>query len=73
MRRGPEYDLAEVIVESFIDFDYEITLLTLTQQDGPTLFCRPSATAKNAAITRSWQPMPMAPHLLEEAQRMAGR
>ena len=39
--RGSRGDLAEVIVESFIDFDYEITLLTLTQQDGPTLFCPP--------------------------------
>ena len=38
---GSRGDLAEVIVESFIDFDYEITLLTLTQQDGPTLFCPP--------------------------------
>ena len=35
---GSRGDLAEVIVESFIDFDYEITLLTLTQDNGETLF-----------------------------------
>ena len=34
-------DLQEVIVEGFIDFDYEITLLTVTQKNGPTLFCPP--------------------------------
>ena len=38
---GSRGDLAEVIVESFIDFDYEITLLTLTQANGETLFCPP--------------------------------
>jgi phosphoribosylglycinamide formyltransferase 2 len=69
---GSRGDLAEVIVESFIDFDYEITLLTLTQQDGPTLFCPPIGHRQERGdYQESWQPMPMAPHLLEEAQRMA--
>ena len=36
---GSRGDLIEVIVEAFIDFDYEITLLTLTQNNGNTLFC----------------------------------
>ena len=35
---GSRGDLMEVIVEEFIDFDYEITLLTLTQNNGKTLF-----------------------------------
>ena len=39
--QGSRGDLMEVIVEEFIDFDYEITLLTLTQNDGNTLFCAP--------------------------------
>ena len=69
---GSRGDLAEVIVESFIDFDYEITLLTLTQQDGPTLFCPPIGHRQERGdYQESWQPMPMAPDLLEEAQRMA--
>ena len=38
---GSRGDLAEIIVEAFIDFDYEITLLTLTQNSGNTLFCEP--------------------------------
>ena len=38
---GSRGDLKEIIVESFVDFDYEITLLTLTQKNGHTLFCPP--------------------------------
>ena len=36
---GSRGDLMEVIVEDYINFDYEITLLTLTQNNGNTLFC----------------------------------
>ena len=39
--KGSRGDLMEVIVEEFIDFEYEITLLTLTQNSGKTLFCPP--------------------------------
>ena len=38
---GSRGDLIEVIIEEFIDFEYEITLLTLTQNSGNTLFCSP--------------------------------
>ena len=38
---GSRGDLKELIIEEFIDFDYEITLLTLTQKTGETLFCPP--------------------------------
>ena len=38
---GSRGDVMQVIVEGFIDFEYEITLLTLTQKDGSTLFCPP--------------------------------
>lgn len=69
---GSRGDLAEVIVESFIDFDYEITLLTLTQAHGKTLFCPPIGHRQERGdYQESWQPMPMAPDLLEEAQYMA--
>ncbi len=69
---GSRGDLAEVIVESFIDFDYEITLLTLTQANGETLFCPPIGHRQERGdYQESWQPMPMVPDLLEVAQRMA--
>jgi phosphoribosylglycinamide formyltransferase 2 len=69
---GSRGDLKEVIVEGFIDFDYEITLLTVTQQDGPTLFCPPIGHRQERGdYQESWQPMPMNPEHLKEAQDMA--
>ena len=38
---GARGDVKEVIIEEFIDFDSEFTLLTVTQKNGPTLFCPP--------------------------------
>jgi phosphoribosylglycinamide formyltransferase 2 len=65
-------DQIEVIVEAFIDFDFEITLLTLTQQNGETLFCPPIGHRQERGdYQESWQPQPMNPAHLEEAQRMA--
>ncbi|MGB0948752.1 MAG: formate-dependent phosphoribosylglycinamide formyltransferase, partial [Marinirhabdus sp.] len=40
-QQGSRGDVAEVIVEEFVNFEHEITLLTVTQQKGPTLFCPP--------------------------------
>lgn len=69
---GSRGDLKEVIVEGFIDFDYEITLLTVTQKDGPTLFCPPIGHRQERGdYQESWQPMPMNPEHLKEAQQMA--
>jgi len=69
---GSRGDLKEVIVEGFIDFDYEITLLTVTQQNGPTLFCAPIGHRQERGdYQESWQPMPMNPAYLSEAQEMA--
>lgn len=69
---GSRGDLMEVIVEEFIDFDYEITLLTLTQNDGNTLFCPPIGHRQERGdYQESWQPMPMADARLKEAQQMA--
>ena len=57
---GSRGDLMEVIVEEFIDFDYEITLLTLTQNNGNTLFCPPIGHRQERGdYQESWQPMPM--------------
>jgi phosphoribosylglycinamide formyltransferase 2 len=69
---GSRGDLKEVIVEGFIDFDYEITLLTVTQKDGPTLFCPPIGHRQERGdYQESWQPMPMNEGHLKEAQQMA--
>jgi phosphoribosylglycinamide formyltransferase 2 len=69
---GSRGDLKEVIVEGFIDFDYEITLLTVTQKNGPTLFCPPIGHRQERGdYQESWQPMPMNPEHLLEAQQMA--
>lgn len=69
---GSRGDLMEVIVEGFVDFDYEITLLTVTQNTGETLFCAPIGHRQERGdYQESWQPMPMNPEHLQEAQEMA--
>jgi phosphoribosylglycinamide formyltransferase 2 len=71
---GSRGDLKEVIVEGFINFDYEITLLTVTQKNGKTLFCPPIGHRQERGdYQESWQPMPMDPAHLAEAQDMADR
>lgn len=69
---GSRGDLKEIIVEEFIEFEYEITLLTVTQQNGPTLFCPPIGHRQERGdYQESWQPMPMNIHYLAESQLMA--
>jgi phosphoribosylglycinamide formyltransferase 2 len=69
---GSRGDLAEVIVESFIDFDYEITLLTLTQDNGDTLFCPPIGHRQERGdYQESWQPAAMETAALDTAKKMA--
>jgi phosphoribosylglycinamide formyltransferase 2 len=60
-----------VIVEGFVDFDYEITLLTVRHRDG-TSFCQPIGHRQEHGDYReSWQPQPMSEAALAEAQRQA--
>jgi phosphoribosylglycinamide formyltransferase 2 len=69
---GSRGDLKEVIVEGFIDFEYEITLLTVTQKDGETLFCPPIGHRQERGdYQESWQPMPMDLKHLADAREMA--
>ena len=69
---GSRGDLIEVIVEAFIDFDYEITLLTLTQNNGNTLFCPPIGHRQERGdYQESWQPMPMLDVHLKKSQEIA--
>jgi len=59
------------IVEGFIDFDYEITLLTVRHAGG-TSFCEPVGHRQEKGdYQESWQPQPMAPAALAEAKRIA--
>ena len=60
-----------VIVEGAVDFDYEITLLTVRHRDG-TSFCAPVGLRQEGGdYVESWQPQPMNPAALEAAQSMA--
>lgn len=71
---GSRGDVMEVIVEAFVDFDYEITLLTLTQSHGKTIFCPPIGHRQERGdYQESWQPMPMHEAALLEAQEMAAK
>ncbi|SDQ52338.1 formate-dependent phosphoribosylglycinamide formyltransferase [Pseudoxanthomonas sp. CF385] len=59
------------IVEGFIDFEYEITLLTVRHADG-TSYCEPIGHwQKDGDYRESWQPQPMSPRALERAQQIA--
>ena len=72
--KGSRGDLMEVIVEEFISFDYEITLLTLTQNHNNTLFCPPIGHRQERGdYQESWQPMKMEDTHLKTAQEMAAR
>lgn len=67
-------DVKEVIIEEFIDFDSEFTLLTVTQKNGPTLFCPPIGhIQKGGDYRESWQPYSIKDEQLDMAKRMAAK
>ena len=71
---GARGDVKEVIVEQFIPFDSEITLLTVTQQHGLTRICQPIGhVQKGGDYRESFQPAAVSPEMLKEAQDMAGK
>ena len=71
---GCRGDIKEVIIEEFIHFDSEITLLTVTQQNGPTLFCPPIGhRQEHGDYQESFQPAAISAEQLAEAQRMADK
>ena len=62
----------KVIIEEFIEFDYEITLLSVRQKDGSIIFCPPIGHEQvNGDYQSSWQPAEMSFDLLKKAQNMA--
>ena len=69
---GSRGDIKELIIEEFIQFDSEITLLTVTQKNGPTLFCPPIGhIQKGGDYRESFQPAHIDPAHLKEAEEMA--
>jgi phosphoribosylglycinamide formyltransferase 2 len=67
-------DASEVIVEAFVPFISEITLLTVTQQNGETLFCAPIGHRQERGdYQESWQPVVLPQGFEEEACRMAAK
>ena len=67
-------DIKEVIIEEFIAFETEITLLTVTQKDGPTLFCPPIGHRQERGdYQESWQPAAISETALAHACDMAAK
>ena len=65
-------DVKEVIIEEFIDFDSEFTLLTVTQKNAPTIFCPPIGhVQKGGDYRESWQPFQLSKEALKQAEMMA--
>lgn len=72
-QEGGRAGAGRVIVEGFIDFDYEITLLTVRSISGTT-FCEPVGHVQiEGDYRRSWQPQPMSDKALENARDIARR
>jgi phosphoribosylglycinamide formyltransferase 2 len=75
---GGRVDAGRVIVEGFIDFDYEITLLTVRANGASgeieTVFCEPIGHKQvHGDYVESWQPQPMSPRALERARDIAAK
>ncbi len=71
-QEGGRTGSGKVIVEGFVDFDYEITLLTV-RHEGGTSFCEPIGHRQvHGDYVESWQPHPMSAAALKESRRIAG-
>ena len=75
---GGRVDAGRVIVEGFIDFDYEITLLTVRANGSAgeieTVFCEPIGHKQvQGDYVESWQPQPMSPRALDNARDIAAK
>ena len=70
--KGMRGDRQKVIVEEFIHFEFEITLLTIRQRNGSTIFCQPIGHVQERGDYQySWQPQAMKPQYLKTAELMA--
>ena len=69
-QQGGRAGAGKVIVEGFVDFDFEITLLTV-RHEGGTTFCEPVGHRQEEGDYReSWQPQPMTEAALQKAQQV---
>lgn len=72
-QEGGRTGAGRVIVEGFVDFDYEITLLTIRHRDG-TSYCEPIGHRQQDGDYReSWQPQPMSGLALERSRDIANK
>jgi phosphoribosylglycinamide formyltransferase 2 len=72
-QEGGRSGAGRVIVEGFVDFDYEITLLTVRSVSGTT-FCEPVGHIQVSGDYRqSWQPQPMSDDAIAKAREIAGK
>ena len=72
-QRGGRSGAGKVIVEGFVDFDYEITQLTVRHAGGTT-FCEPVGHIQvDGDYRQSWQPQPMSERALARAHDIAGK
>lgn len=72
-QEGGRAGAGRVIVEGFVKFDYEITLLTVRSVSG-TVFCEPVGHVQvDGDYRESWQPQPMSAKALEQARHIAGK
>lgn len=77
-KAGGRADTGKVIVEGKVEFDFEITLLTVralnSQGQVQTYFCQPIGhRQENGDYRESWQPQPMSPEAIELSQQIAGK
>ena len=70
-QEGGRAGAGKVIVEGFVDFDYEITLLTVRHKDGTSFLNPIGHWQKDGDYQESWQPQPMTTPALEKAQEIA--
>jgi len=72
-QEGARGGAGKVIVEGFVDFDYEITLLTVRHKDGTTFLDPVGHRQVDGDYHESWQPQPMSDVALSRARDMAKR
>ena len=70
-QEGARGGAGKVIVEGFVEFDYEITLLTVRHQGGTTFLAPIGHRQVDGDYHESWQPQPMSPNALRKAQDIA--
>ncbi|MGL5795540.1 MAG: formate-dependent phosphoribosylglycinamide formyltransferase [Waterburya sp.] len=69
---GARGDTQKIIVEEYIDFEIEITLLTIKQWDAPTIFCPPIGHRQERGdYQESWQPAGISPEKRQQAEAIA--